>query len=83
VRSGLVLVQVSLSFVLLVGAGLLMQSLLKVRTASPGFNTRGVQDTAIDLVSAATLPRVRRPFRTRCSSVSARCPAWSPPPSRA
>src|SRR3989440_5505674 len=40
VRSGLVLVQVSLSFVLLVGAGLLMQSLLKVRTASPGFNTR-------------------------------------------
>src|ERR1700730_2995029 len=52
VRSGLVLVQVSLSFVLLAGAGLLMQSLLKVRTASPGFDTRGVQDTAIDLVSA-------------------------------
>src|SRR5713101_2962754 len=48
VRSGLVLVQVSLSFILLVGAGLLMQSLLKIRTASPGFNTRGVQDTAVD-----------------------------------
>ena len=56
VRSALVLVQVSLSFVLLVGAGLLMQSLLKVRTASPGFNTRGVQDTAIDLVSAGYDP---------------------------
>jgi predicted permease len=56
VRSGLVLVQVSLSFVLLVGAGLLMQSLLKVRSASPGFNTRGVQDTAIDLVSAGYTP---------------------------
>ena len=56
VRSGLVLVQVSLSFVLLVGAGLLMQSLLKIRTASPGFNTRAVQDTAIDLVSAAYTP---------------------------
>ncbi len=52
VRSGLVLVQVSLSFILLVGAGLLMQSLLKIRTASPGFTTRGVQYTAIDLVSA-------------------------------
>jgi macrolide transport system ATP-binding/permease protein len=52
VRSGLVLVQVSLSFILLVGAGLLMQSLLKVRTASPGFTTRGVQYTAVDLVSA-------------------------------
>jgi macrolide transport system ATP-binding/permease protein len=60
VRSGLVLVQVSLSFVLLVGAGLLMQSLLKVRTTSPGFNTRGVQDTAIDLVSAGyTLARAQ------------------------
>ena len=52
VRSGLVLMQVSLSFILLVGAGLLMQSLLKVRTASPGFTTRGVQYTAVDLVSA-------------------------------
>ena len=52
VRSGLVLVQVSLSFILLVGAGLLMQSLLKIRTASPGFTTHGVQYTAIDLVSA-------------------------------
>jgi macrolide transport system ATP-binding/permease protein len=59
VRSGLVLVQVSLSFVLLVGAGLLVQSLLKVRTASAGFNTQ-VQDTAIDLLSAGyTLERAQ------------------------
>ncbi len=63
VRSGLVLVQVSLSFVLLVGAGLLMQSLLKVRTASPGFNTRGVQDTAIDLVSAGYTPARAQTFQ--------------------
>src|SRR6267142_560078 len=34
VRSGLVLVQVALSFVLLVGAGLLLQSLQKIRTSS-------------------------------------------------
>src|SRR3984893_1764119 len=39
VRSGLVLVQVSLSFVLLVGAGLLLQSLQKIRNSSPGFST--------------------------------------------
>ncbi len=52
VRSALVLVQVSLGFILLVGAGLLMQSLLKIRTASPGFSTRGVQVTSVDLVSA-------------------------------
>ena len=63
VRSGLVLVQVSLSFVLLVGAGLLMQSLLKVRTASPGFNTRGVQDTAIDLLSAGYTPARAQTFQ--------------------
>ncbi len=52
VRSGLVLVQVSLSFVLLVGAGLLLQSLQRIRTTSPGFSTRDVLDTAVNLVSA-------------------------------
>ena len=52
VRSSLVLVQVSLSFVLLVGAGLLLQSLQRIRTASPGFSTHGVLFTAVDLVSA-------------------------------
>jgi len=52
VRSGLVVFQVSLSFVLLVGAGLLLQSLQKIRTTSPGFSTRGVLFTAVDLVSA-------------------------------
>jgi macrolide transport system ATP-binding/permease protein len=52
VRSSLVVVQVSLSFVLLVGAGLLLQSLQKIRTSSPGFSTQGVLFTAVDLVSA-------------------------------
>jgi macrolide transport system ATP-binding/permease protein len=53
VRSGLVVVQVSLSFVLLVGAGLLIQSLQKIRTSSPGFSTHGVMFTGVGLVSAA------------------------------
>jgi len=52
VRSGLVVVQVSLSFILLVGAGLLMQSLQKIRTTSPGFSTSGVLDTAVNLTAA-------------------------------
>jgi predicted permease len=52
VRSGLVVVQVSLSFLLLVGAGLLLESLEKIRTSSPGFSTHGVMFTAVDLVSA-------------------------------
>jgi macrolide transport system ATP-binding/permease protein len=51
-RSGLVVVQVSLSFVLLVGAGLLLQSLQKIRNSSPGFSTHGVLFTVVDLRSA-------------------------------
>jgi len=51
-RSGLVVMQVSLSFVLLVGAGLLLQSLQRIRTTSPGFSTREVLETHVNLVSA-------------------------------
>jgi predicted permease len=50
-RSVLVLVQVSLSFILLAGTGLLLQSLIKMRNASPGFNTN-VVDSVVDLFSA-------------------------------
>jgi putative ABC transport system permease protein len=63
VRSGLVLVQVSLSFVLLVGAGLLLQSLQRIRTASPGFSTHGVLFTAVDLVSAGYTPQRAQSFQ--------------------
>ena len=52
IRSTLVLVQMSLSFVLLVGAGLLIQSLQQIRSASPGFSTHGVLTTSIDLFTA-------------------------------
>ena len=48
-RSGLVLVQVALSFVLLVGAALLLQSLQKMRNTSPGFSTHDVLVTNVDL----------------------------------
>lgn len=63
VRSALVLVQVSLGFILLVVAGLLLQSLQRVRTTSPGFTTRGVQITAVDLVSAGYDPVRARTFQ--------------------
>jgi putative ABC transport system permease protein len=52
VRSTLVLVQISLSFVLLVGAGLLIQSMQAVRTTSPGFAEDGVLATTLDLFTA-------------------------------
>jgi predicted permease len=51
-RSGLVVLQVSLSFVLLVGAGLLLQSLQRIRNSSPGFSTHGVLETAVNLTAA-------------------------------
>ena len=60
VRSGLVVVQVCLSFVLLVGAGLLVQSLRKVRSANPGFSASRVLETAVPLVAAGyDVPRAR------------------------
>ena len=48
-RSTLVVVQVSLSFLLLVGAGLVMKSLQRLRAIDPGFSTRNVYVTPIAL----------------------------------
>src|SRR5437764_718886 len=50
IRSGLVIFQVCLSFILLVGAALLLESLEGIRTASPGFSTTGVVVTGVSLV---------------------------------
>jgi macrolide transport system ATP-binding/permease protein len=52
VRSALVLVQVSLSFILLVGAVLLLESLRQIRIADPGFSTQNVLTTGVDLLAA-------------------------------
>ncbi len=48
-RTALVLGQVSLSFLLLVAAGLLLKSMQRIRTASPGFSTEDVLVTGINL----------------------------------
>jgi macrolide transport system ATP-binding/permease protein len=52
VRATLVQVQVALSFVLLVGAGLLMRSLHAVEATNPGFSTANVLATTIDFAAA-------------------------------
>jgi macrolide transport system ATP-binding/permease protein len=51
-RSGLVVFQVSLSFVLVVGASLLIESLEKLRSTSPGFTTTSVVTTGVPLDAA-------------------------------
>ena len=52
IRSALVVLQIALSFILLVAAGLLIQSLQRIRTSSPGFATQGVVLTSVNLFAA-------------------------------
>ena len=62
-RASLVVLQVSLSFVLLVGAGLLVESLRAIQNTSPGFSTQGVVNTAVDLVAAGYTTQRARNFQ--------------------
>lgn len=60
IRSALVMAQVSLSFILLVGAGLLLKSLHAMQSADVGFATDGVLFGNVDMVAAGyDGPRVR------------------------
>jgi predicted permease len=59
-RSGLVVCQISLSFVLLVGGVLLIESLQRIRSTNPGFSTTRVAVTGVSLVAAGyDAPRSR------------------------
>jgi len=51
-RSGLVVVQVCLCFILLAGAALLLKSLATIRNTSPGFLTTSVVQTRVSLTAA-------------------------------
>jgi predicted permease len=60
VRSSLVLIQVSLSFVLLIAAGLLLKSVRAMQNADPGFSTNRVLTTGIDMIAAGyDVPRMK------------------------
>ena len=63
-RSSLLVLQVALSFILLVGAGLLFQSLRALRSISPGFSTDGVLTTGINFKSAGYNCNAPSPLRT-------------------
>ena len=60
VRSGLVVFQICLSFVLLVAGALLLQSLQRIRSSNPGFSTANVVVTGVSLVAAGyDVPRAK------------------------
>lgn len=59
-RSSLVMIQVSLSFILLVGSGLLLKSLGAMQTADVGFTTQGLLFGNVDMTAAGyDGPRMR------------------------
>jgi predicted permease len=55
-RSGLVVLQICLSFILIAGGGLLLKSLERIQTSDPGFATKDVVVSAIDLQGAGYKP---------------------------
>lgn len=55
-RSSLVVVQVALSFLLLVGAALVLKSLSVLQNTSPGFSTHDVLNSSVDWVAAGYDP---------------------------
>jgi len=59
-RSGLLVAQIALSFVLLAGAGLLIRSLAKVRAVDPGFQTDGVLTATVSLSAPRYADMARR-----------------------
>jgi putative ABC transport system permease protein len=63
IRSAMVLVQVALSFILVVGGALLVQSLQRLRSADPGFSPDNVVSTTFDLLGASYDPARAKRFR--------------------
>ncbi len=62
-RRGLVTVQVALSLVLLVGALLFSRSLGNLLSVYPGFRTKGILITDLDLTELKLAPDHRQPFK--------------------
>ena len=65
IRSTLVLVQVSLSFVLLIAAGLLLKSVRAMQDANPGFSTDRTLTTSVDMIAAGYDPERIKSFENQ------------------
>jgi len=66
-RSILVVIKMSLSFVLIAAAGLLLQSLQRIENVDPGFSTDGVLLSGVDLLSAGYTPERAKAFQDQLS----------------
>jgi putative ABC transport system permease protein len=93
VRRGLVVAEVALSLTLLVGAGLLIQSVMRLEGVSPGFDARNVlvfnlalpgvkypTDTASELFSEQLMPRLNALPGVRAAGTTSVIPfggSWS------
>lgn len=62
-RSALILLQVALSFVLLVGAGLLLKSVQRIRDTSPGFSRDGILISGVNLIAVNYEPLRAKTFQ--------------------
>ena len=64
-RKGLVVAQVSLSLLLLIGAGLFLQSLRNLQTLNPGFDVRNVLAFDVDTIKSHYDPNYTRDYFRR------------------
>ena len=74
--------QLALSLPLLVGAGLLVRTLVNLQHIDLGYSKDGVLTMRVDAESAGYDPPARRPPSSSCSRASARSRAFAPPPTR-
>ena len=71
-RNGVVIAEVALSFVLLVGSGLMIRSFIELQRADPGYNPSGVLTFFIPnlpLPEAAARQAFQRDFKTRLEAL--------------
>ena len=75
-RSLLVVAEVAISLMLLIGAGLLVRSFVRLQSVSPGFEPGGV----ISMRLGGTRPPVREPRRRRSPTSGRSATRWPPCP---